>query len=198
MQSEMTMSVPRQEPIYEIIVACDLNGAIGKRGAIPWHIREDLLHFRDLTTASLPGKKNAVIMGRHTWESLKVKPLKNRINIVLSRNSLMPICVTNDMVWVLSLQDASIYCKYLYDKGILDKAFIIGGQSLYYMGIHDTRTSRVHMTLINECFRDCDRFFPKRELYEHFEIDHIEECKNEDYSWSHMEFVRAPISLGRG
>jgi dihydrofolate reductase/thymidylate synthase len=186
----MSPTAPCQ-PSYELIVACDLNGAIGKRGAIPWQIREDLLHFKHITTNSSPGKKNAVVMGRRTWESLNGKPLKDRINIVLSRKSLMPICVTDDMVWVLSLQDASVYCDHLFNKGVLDKVFIIGGQSLYYMGIHDVRMSRVHMTLVNESFRDCDRFFPKRELYEHFEIDHIEECKNDEYSWSYMEFIRS-------
>ena len=61
-----------------LIVARDRNGAIGKDNTIPWHAPEDLQFFMRETTGG------AVIMGRNTWESLPVKPLKNRLNIVVS------------------------------------------------------------------------------------------------------------------
>lgn len=62
------------------IVAVDRNGAIGKNGALPWHYSADLRFFKSQTI------HNSCVMGQRTWRSLK-KPLKERLNIVLSRSS---------------------------------------------------------------------------------------------------------------
>lgn len=66
-----------------IIAAISENNCIGKNGELPWHIPEDLKHFKKITT----GK--TVIMGRKTWESLpeQYKPLPQRKNIVITRQS---------------------------------------------------------------------------------------------------------------
>lgn len=61
-----------------LIAARDRNGAIGKDNTIPWHAPEDLAMFQRETLGG------AIIMGRRTWESLPVRPLKNRLNIVVS------------------------------------------------------------------------------------------------------------------
>lgn len=61
------------------IVAVDKNGAIGKNGTLPWHYSADLRFFKAQTI------HNVCVMGRRTWRSLK-KPLKERLNIVLSRS----------------------------------------------------------------------------------------------------------------
>ena len=64
-----------------LIWAQAANGVIGRDNAIPWHIPEDMKHFRELTAGS------AVLMGRRTWESLppRFRPLPGRRNLVLSR-----------------------------------------------------------------------------------------------------------------
>ena len=75
---------------YNIIVVADFNSGIGKNGMLPWHLPGDMRHFKELTiTAQSKSKKNAVIMGRKTWESIpeKFRPLKKRINSVLTRNN---------------------------------------------------------------------------------------------------------------
>lgn len=66
-----------------MIWAQTVAGAIGKQGDMPWHLPEDLKHFKDETMSS------PVIMGRLTWESLpeKVRPLPGRKNIVVTRAS---------------------------------------------------------------------------------------------------------------
>ena len=66
-----------------LVWAQDRTGAIGRRGAIPWSVPEDMAHFREVTGTG------AVIMGRKTWESLPVRfrPLPGRRNIVLTRSS---------------------------------------------------------------------------------------------------------------
>ena len=62
-----------------LIWAQDENGGIGQDGKLPWHISEDLKNFKALTLNS------TIIMGRKTWDSLPIKPLPNRKNIILSR-----------------------------------------------------------------------------------------------------------------
>ncbi|NHC15502.1 dihydrofolate reductase [Motilibacter deserti] len=59
------------------------NGVIGRDGALPWHLPEDLAHFKALTTG------RTVVMGRATWESLpeRFRPLPSRRNVVLSRTA---------------------------------------------------------------------------------------------------------------
>ena len=61
-----------------LIAAHDQNNIIGYNNEIPWNLPEDLRRFRELTL------NNIVIMGRKTFESIS-KPLKNRINIVITR-----------------------------------------------------------------------------------------------------------------
>lgn len=63
-----------------LVVAAADNRVIGRDGALPWRIREDLKRFKTLTM----GKPT--IMGRKTWDSLPRKPLPGRTNIVVSRN----------------------------------------------------------------------------------------------------------------
>ena len=65
-----------------ILVAVSPEGIIGKDNSIPWHYSADLKRFKRLTV----GK--TVIMGRKTWESLPIKPLPDRRNIVITRSNL--------------------------------------------------------------------------------------------------------------
>mgnify|MGYP003399239706 CR=1 FL=1 len=62
------------------VVACDQNNCIGKGNALPWHISEDLQHFKRITQGGI------VIMGRKTYESMG-RALPNRINWVITRDS---------------------------------------------------------------------------------------------------------------
>ena len=62
-----------------LIAAFDAGRVIGNNGSIPWSIKEDLEHFKEITDGS------AIIMGRKTYESIG-RPLPNRLNIVMTRN----------------------------------------------------------------------------------------------------------------
>ena len=70
---------PGTTRIY-LIAAVAKNGVIGANGKLPWHLPEDLKHFKNLTLG------HPVIMGRRTWDSLG-KPLPGRENIVISRKA---------------------------------------------------------------------------------------------------------------
>ena len=67
-----------REPLC-LVVAIAKNGAIGNKGALPWHVPEDLKHFRTSTLG------HAVIMGRKTWTEVG-KPLPKRRNLVVTRD----------------------------------------------------------------------------------------------------------------
>jgi dihydrofolate reductase len=99
------------------IVAVDQKGAIGKGGKLPWHYSSDMKFFRETTIG------NACVMGYNTWLTLK-KPLKDRLNIVLSRKSQIEsqdsVVVVRDLNSVLSLE------RYL--DGDL---FVMGGEQVY-------------------------------------------------------------------
>lgn len=75
-QSSAALTSPR---IY-LVAAVAKNGVIGADGRLPWHLPEDLKHFKNLTLG------HPIIMGRRTWQSLG-KPLPDRENIVISRKA---------------------------------------------------------------------------------------------------------------
>ena len=67
-------------PKIYLVAAVAANGVIGRDGQLPWHLPEDLKHFKKLTLG------HPVIMGRRTWESIR-KPLPGRDNIVVTRQA---------------------------------------------------------------------------------------------------------------
>ncbi|GMU94745.1 dihydrofolate reductase [Ignavibacterium album] len=110
--------------IISLIVAVAQNGVIGKStGEMSWHVSEEFKHFKN-TTKGYP-----VIMGRKTFETLG-KPLKERLNIVLTKN---PDYKTNydDVLIFTSLDEAINFCK----EKKFEKIFIIGGAEIYKLAI---------------------------------------------------------------
>ena len=99
------------------IVAVDRNGAIGKGGKLPWHYSADMKFFKETTTG------NAVLMGHNTWLSLK-KPLPNRLNIVLSRQSEIE---PQDSVIVLRDVDSVLSAA----RDLKSDLYVIGGEQVY-------------------------------------------------------------------
>ena len=99
------------------IAAVARNGAIGKKGKLPWHYSADMKFFKNTTMG------HAVVMGRKTWLTLK-KPLTGRLNIVLSRDgNLEPqesLVVLSDIDSVLS-----------FNNSLTTDMFVIGGAQIY-------------------------------------------------------------------
>jgi len=138
-----------------LIVAMDKNNGIGKNGVMPWQLKNDLIFFQKITSTTLDhSKKNAVIMGRTTWESIPVahRPLLNRTNFVLSRN--MEYKATGATVYS-NLEDV---LNNLSDE--IEKVFIIGGGSLYKQTINRADIDKIYITRINHEY-NCDTFFPE-------------------------------------
>lgn len=123
---------------YSLIVAMDDYNGIAKNGDIPWRISEDMKHFKDTT------ENHVVIMGGNTYRTLpRREPLKNRLNIVISKKEL-------DTLRYLYSTDDEDYTQYksLWSMGFLfvdspetackvcenikaDRPFVIGGKQIY-------------------------------------------------------------------
>lgn len=105
-------------PRLHLIYARAANGVIGKDGALPWHLPEDMAHFKR-TTLGCP-----VIMGRKTWDSLppRFRPLPGRTNIVITRQ---PHWSESGAEPARNLQDALRICEHAAD------VWVIGGAQLY-------------------------------------------------------------------
>jgi dihydrofolate reductase len=126
-----------------IIAAMARNGVIGKDNRIPWSIKEDMAHFRELT------KGFPCIMGRKTWESLPKKPLPERANIIVSKT--MTEAPQGAKVFP-SLPLAIEACS------ANEKIFIIGGESIYKEAL--PLANKIELTLIHSNYEG-DTFFPE-------------------------------------
>ena len=98
-----------------LIWAQEINSGIGKDGKLPWNISEDLKNFKKLTLDS------TILMGRNTWESLPIRPLPERRNIVLSSKEV------SDVECYTSVEEC---IETLYGEGI-EKLFVMGGSRIY-------------------------------------------------------------------
>ena len=126
-----------------LIVAAAHNGAIGKGGAMPWHLPADLRHFKNITWG-LP-----VIMGRKTFDSLG-KALPGRTNIVITRqenwNPSSDVIVVADTITALSKAK---------ECGVKE-VVIIGGGEIYNLFFE--LATRIYLTRV-DASPDADTFF---------------------------------------
>ena len=141
---------------FSIVVAIDEKNGIGKQGALAWHLSADLKHFKEITTTtSDPGKKNVVIMGRKTWDSLpkKFKPLPGRLNVVLTaqKGIVFPNGVLNFSSLVEALQE-------LDHRSDLENIFVIGGAQIFTQALKDPACRDLFVTHLKSDFH-CDVFF---------------------------------------
>lgn len=132
------------------IAAVARNGAIGKGGKLPWHYSADMKFFRETTTG------HAVVMGRKTWLTLG-KPLKDRLNIVLSRDpNIEPqesLLVLSDFDSVLSLNES-----------LATDLFVIGGAQIYELFL--PKIERWIITEVPLTVQKADAFMPEGYLEE--------------------------------
>lgn len=137
--------------MINIIVAYAQNFAIGKDGKIPWHLPEDMQHFKEVT-AHYP-----VVMGRKTWDSIpdKFRPLPGRMNIVITREPRQALFFDPKQPhWANSLK-AALKLADFESREI----FIIGGAEIYKQALDSNVVQRVIASEIKEPYEG-DVFFP--------------------------------------
>jgi len=137
---------------FHIIAGVSKNNGIGFENRIPWNVSEDMKFFKDVTTSvDNPNQINAVIMGRKTFESLKEKQLKNRLNIVISSKIYKNVLCFNN------LQDALNKLNTLCE---IETIFVIGGETLYKEAILHNKCEYIYLNVLDVDV-ECDTFFPQ-------------------------------------
>ena len=169
-----------------IIIAATKANGIGINDSLPWRLPKEMKYFSQVTSNATNGQQNAVIMGRKTWESIpkKHRPLKDRYNIVLSRNPdydlLIPFLsiVSTQTYYFFGrdvLQNSTVVLKdnlklalaHLAESNTnIHRAFIIGGAALYNETLalpfssSEPGLDRILLTrVLSPEFKECDTFF---------------------------------------
>ena len=177
-----------------IVAYCKQNNGIGFENKIPWLLKNDLKNFQQITSKTFKDyTKNMVVMGRKTWESIpdKHKPLKNRINVVLTRNKDIKLKYN-----IESYKDTHV--KYDFNEILevvklnknfnISNIFIIGGETLYKMALESKEVSKIYVTEVYNDF-ECDTFFPKIDENE-FKLTYISKFYYESNNYyRYLEYV---------
>ncbi|MFA4873526.1 MAG: dihydrofolate reductase [Patescibacteria group bacterium] len=142
---------------FSLIAACDQERGIGKAGVLPWRLPKELEHFHQVTAETRDTtKRNAVIMGRKTWESIPEgrRPLAGRLNCVITRDG--GYALPEGAQKFSSLED----CLSSLEKDTtVEYIFIIGGGELFRQAIAMPACDMIYLTEIESVF-GCDTFFP--------------------------------------
>ncbi len=160
------------DPKVSLIAALDRNRAIGRGGAMPWHLPDDLKRFKALTLGKpvLMGRKTALAIG---------KPLPGRRNFVLTRASTAPFA---GQVPVSSLDAALVHAD--------EELCVIGGGEVYALAL--PRATHLHLTWIDTTAADADAFFPEFDAARWREVSriaHPADAKHE-YTFTFVDYER--------
>ena len=158
-----------------LVVAASINNVIGRDGGLPWHLPDDLRHFKRLTT----GKP--IVMGRRTFESIG-RPLPDRRNIVMTRDPdyTAPGCdVATSVSDVLDL------------VGGADEVMIIGGGQVYRDFL--ARADRIYLTRV-QAQLEGDTYFPEIDeaAWELVSSERHAAGEEHGYAFDLMVFERRP------
>ena len=154
-----------------IIVAMNNKRVIGLNNALPWHISEDLKHFKKLTL------NHSVVMGRKTFESIG-KPLKQRKNIVISRNeslNLEGVMIVNSIDKAISIANDG------------SEIFIIGGEQIYSISL--SIATHMYITEVNNN-NEGDAFFPNFKKNQWSEISRQNLTSENGLDFSFVEYEK--------
>ena len=157
--------------MISIIVAIGKNRAIGRRNQLLWNIKEDMDHFRKITTGHI------VIMGDKTFQSIG-KPLPNRKNIVVTLDK----DYTAEGAEVrYSLED--VLKEY---KGKEEDVFVIGGGQIYNLSI--PFADKLYLTIVDDAPEDADTFFGDYSEFKN--VVKEEKMDNGKYKFTFLELTR--------
>ncbi|GKS70135.1 dihydrofolate reductase [Nitrosomonas sp. PY1] len=145
-----------KSPFLSLLVAMSKNRVIGKNNRLPWHLPEDLKHFKTLTMG------HPIIMGRKTHESIgKVLPGRTNIIVTRQKNYTIPSAIVVD-----SIQSA--FAAGFEKNSAENEAFVIGGEEIFRQTLAFSR--RIYLTEIQKKF-DGDTFFPELNSQEWHETE---------------------------
>jgi dihydrofolate reductase len=154
-----------------LIAAVARNLVIGKNGALPWHIAEDLKRFKRLTLG------RPVLMGRRTWESLG-RPLPGRRNVVVT---------SGDLPGVEHYPSIDAALEALRDQEVV---FVIGGATLYNRLLE--KADLLYLTLLTTDVEGDTAFPPFRHLIGPM---FVETAREEHEGFAFVDYRRTGVPL---
>lgn len=171
--------------LISIIVAKDKNNAIGKGGTLPWVLKSDLKHFKEITNG------HTIIMGRKTFESIG-KALPNRRNIVISSN---PDYTRSDLEYAASLNEALQIASTEQGRNFEEnqdevEVFIIGGARVYNEAL--IKANKLYITEVNTEVKGADVYFPTLDMNEWQETkrESYKKDSENEYDYDFVEYKR--------
>lgn len=166
-----------RKPTISIIAAISENRVIGKNSRIPWHIPEDMKHFKTLTM------NHVVIMGRKTYESIG-KHLPDRYNIVLTRN---PFRQKKGVHFIPDLKEAIEEAKKREQEKNPEspEIFIIGGAQVYQQAL--PLVNKLYLTVVKGNFKG-DAYFP--DYSEFKKVWSKQEERSGEYRYTFLKLTR--------
>ena len=156
-----------------LIAALDRNYAIGRDGAMPWHLPDDLRRFKQITLGKpvLMGRKTALAIGR---------PLPGRRNLVLTRAATAPFAGQEPV--------ASIAAALEQAHGA--ELAVIGGGEVYALAL--PFATHLHLTWIDTAAERADAYFPRFDASQWIEtarVPHAADARHE-YPFTFVDYVR--------
>lgn len=141
-----------------IVVAMTPDGGVGHQGTLPWHVPAEMRHFHRLTTATKdPQKVNAVVMGRKTWDSLPIRPLPKRVNIILSTSvDTSHQHLSGNVIFSDGMSTALMIASKRID---IENVYIIGGAKVYESALDHPLVAKACVSIVHTKV-PCDVFFP--------------------------------------
>ena len=153
-----------------IIGAMGRNREFGLGDQLPWHLPDDLKHFKALT------RGHTVIMGRKTYESIG-KPLPDRKNIVITRNKDFK---AGGCVVVGSFEEALAEAK--NDGTVNDpEVFVIGGAEIYKLAL--PHANKIYLTQV-DASPEADKYFPEFDEREWRLVKEVSHARDEKHSYA--------------
>ncbi|MCC4783970.1 dihydrofolate reductase [Vibrio splendidus] len=139
--------------MIKIIVAFDKNRGIGYKGTIPWKVPGEMAWVAKKTKqVSSSNRKNALLMGRNTWDSLPTQPLPERLNVIISRTKKID---TDNAISFSSIDDAF---SFFSENEHIEDIYIFGGSEIYSLALSKGIVDEIITTEIQGEF-ECDTWF---------------------------------------
>ena len=165
--------------IISMIVARAQNGAIGKDNDMIWHLPDDMKYFKDQT------REHHILMGRKNFDSLPshLRPLKNRVNLVVTRN---PDWQHDGTEVFHNVEDGITFAEGNNEKEL----FVIGGGEIYKQCL--PKADKLYITEVYAEFPDADAYFPKIDLSQWKEISRTKHGIDDrhQYAFDFVEYIR--------
>lgn len=165
-----------------IIAVVDQKRGIGKDNKIPWHIKEDLVHLKNLT------RDHVVILGRKSYDSMvgyynkTGRPMPGKLYIVITHDKEYKPARENAQI-THSLDEAVSFARSHLAK--LDEVFVIGGAQIFQQAI--AIADKLYLTIVEGNF-EADTFFPDYSDFKKVVLK--EEHDNGEYKYTFLELER--------